>query len=119
MADIRLIALAHTLEVAAHGAVHLRSEPAQARPSTVSSLSSRQLPGWGEVGGDWAEMDQMQEEELAAAERAQGTLASPWECIAQASTCGSFFPLDANSLQPYCDLQVLLPPVGLLLNCTI
>jgi rRNA maturation endonuclease Nob1 len=131
-ADVRLIALAHGLEVAAHGSGHLRDlpevpvvqkkkvhdhkevsqllsyvvggsqggEPADFCCKLVSSshkgtckegkrravlcfsscvlqcvlsrshspTTAVQLPGWGAEGGDWAEIDRLNEEEIAAAE---------------------------------------------------
>lgn len=40
------------------------------------SLALPQLPGWGVEGGDWAEIDRLNEEEEAAAEAALGGGAS-------------------------------------------
>lgn len=56
--DIRLIALAHTLEVAAHGFANLRSSPPAPRTRSKSSANARKLPGWGEEGADWDALDQ-------------------------------------------------------------
>lgn len=56
--DIKLIALAHTLEVAAHGHAHLRSSPPAPRTRSKGSTNARKLPGWGEEGADWDALDQ-------------------------------------------------------------
>ena len=42
----------------------------------VQVRDSKHLPGWGAEGGDWAELDRLNEEELAAAEAA--LLAGGW-----------------------------------------
>ena len=110
---MRLIALAHGLEVAGGGGAHLRELPEQpkvqkkkvhdaklvstgggrrarvrglcntswrlstaAAAAVVADCRCRphrpvpQLPGWGVEGGDWAEIDRLNEEELAAAQAA-------------------------------------------------
>lgn len=67
-ADVRLIALAHGLEVAAHGAGHLRELPHLPRALKKKVHDEKELPGWGVEGGDWAEIDRLNEEEAAAAE---------------------------------------------------
>lgn len=63
--DLKLLALAHTLEVAAHGSAHLRSSPSQAliKPKH-HSRESRALPGWGQVANpeDWKVVDEAPEE---------------------------------------------------------
>ncbi|BDA44182.1 probable RNA-binding protein NOB1 [Coccomyxa sp. Obi] len=56
--DIKLIALAHTLEVAAHGHANLRSAPPPPRVHSKASASTKKLPGWGEEGADWDALDQ-------------------------------------------------------------
>lgn len=74
-ADLHLIALAHSLHLQLHGSHSLHREPAPARPVSKGQHASRGMPGWGAVGGRWEEMDRMEEEEKAAAERAQGSFA--------------------------------------------
>lgn len=69
-ADIRLIALAHGLEVAAHGSGHLHDLPELPKVQKKKVHDAKQLPGWGVEGGEWAEIDRLNEEELAAAEAA-------------------------------------------------
>lgn len=56
--DIKLIALAHTFEVAAHGSANLRSSPPAPRTRSKGSTNARKLPGWGEEGADWDALDQ-------------------------------------------------------------
>lgn len=68
--DMRLIALARTLEVEYYGDGHLRTRPAAPKVSKKSAVDSKVLPGWGAEGGDWAEIDRINEEEEAAAEAA-------------------------------------------------
>ncbi|KAJ9520993.1 hypothetical protein QJQ45_022704 [Haematococcus lacustris] len=72
--DLKLLALAHTLEVEAHGAAHLRQHPSQARPMPFAAPGSalalavvkprhrsrgQGLPNWGRVPNpaDWAAVD--------------------------------------------------------------
>eukprot|EP00890_Picochlorum_soloecismus_P003789 jgi/Picsp_1/4410/NSC_01916-R1_nin one binding protein len=68
--DMRLIALARTLEVEYYGDGHLRTRPAAPKVSKKSVVDSKVLPGWGAEGGDWTEIDRINEEEAAAAEAA-------------------------------------------------
>ncbi|KAK9825380.1 hypothetical protein WJX81_007035 [Elliptochloris bilobata] len=73
--DLKVIALAYELELAAHGAARLRSNPAPPRPHAKRSARGARLPGWGDTGGDWAELDALADEEAAAAERSMhGTM---------------------------------------------
>jgi len=56
--DLRLLALAHTLETDLHGSNHLRKEPVQVR--RTSKLAPRgKLPGWGTNGQseEWDAID--------------------------------------------------------------
>jgi hypothetical protein len=70
--DLRLMALARTLEVAAHGDAHLRVLPAPPRPlSRRPGRAARALPGWDAQGGEWAAMDALAEQEDFAAEAAR------------------------------------------------
>ncbi|PSC73917.1 RNA-binding NOB1 [Micractinium conductrix] len=75
-ADVRLIALAHGLEVAAHGGGHLHELPQMPTLPKKRVIDRKLLPGWGVEGGDWAEIDRLNEEEEAAAEAALGGGAS-------------------------------------------
>lgn len=68
--DVRLLALAHTLEVHYYGSAHLRTQPPPPKVAKKKARDSKHLPGWGAEGGDWAELDKLNEEELAAAEAA-------------------------------------------------
>jgi hypothetical protein len=74
--DVRLLALAHTLEVQYYGSGHLREQPPPPRLAKKKTRDSKHLPGWGAEGGDWAELDKLNEEELAAAEAA--LMAGAW-----------------------------------------
>lgn len=69
-ADVRLIALARAFEVAAHGDSSLHELPQLPKVQKKKVHDAKQLPGWGVEGGDWAEIDRLNEEELAAAEAA-------------------------------------------------
>lgn len=75
--DVRLLALAHTLEVQYYGSAHLRTSPPAPKVAKKKARDSKHLPGWGVEGGEWAEMDRLNEEELAAAEAA--LMAGGWE----------------------------------------
>lgn len=66
--DIKLIALARTLEVQRYGEAHLRTKPAAPLLSKKPTVDAKSLPGWGVEGGDWTEIDKLNEEEAAAAE---------------------------------------------------
>ncbi|GAB4823751.1 hypothetical protein N2152v2_010797 [Parachlorella kessleri] len=68
--DVRLLALAHTLEVAYYGSAHLREQPPPPKLARKKVRESKYLPGWGAEGGEWAELDKLNEDELAAAEAA-------------------------------------------------
>ena len=64
-ADIKLIALAYTLEASLYGQDSLAHEPAPPRVHSRQAASAQRLPGWGVKGGDWAELDRLAELELA------------------------------------------------------
>jgi RNA-binding protein NOB1 len=66
--DTRLLALARTLEASYYGDAHLRELPAAPKVQKKGAVDAKSLPGWGAQGGDWAEMDRLEAEELAAAE---------------------------------------------------
>ena len=67
-ADIRLIALAYMLHVERYGKQSLRLEAAPARPAGKGKKASQALPGWGAAGGEWAELDKLNQDELDAQE---------------------------------------------------
>lgn len=67
-ADIKLIALAHTLELARHGDSALKLLPETAGVHKGVTPAGRQLPGWNSIGGTWTEMDKLAEEEILEAE---------------------------------------------------
>lgn len=71
-ADLHLIALAHTLHLAQHGQHSLRDEPVPARAVGKGKKNAASLPGWGDSGGTWEDLDRMDEAEKAALEKAQG-----------------------------------------------
>ena len=71
--DTRLLALAHTIEVSYYGSSHLREKPPAPKLQKKGVADTRLLPGWGAEGGDWAEIDRLNEEEEAAAEAALST----------------------------------------------
>ncbi len=56
--DLKLIALAHTLERAAHGDMHLRSSAPTPKVHAKVQKSAGKLPGWGTEGADWDALDQ-------------------------------------------------------------
>lgn len=66
--DMGLIALARTIEVEYYGSDHLRSRPAPPTMLTKPVVDEKSLPGWGVSGGDWADIDRINEEEEAAAQ---------------------------------------------------
>lgn len=71
-ADIRLIALARTIEISHHGDSHIRDVPPPPRQKHGKVKDEKALPGWGLVGGGWSDMDRINAEEEAAAEAALG-----------------------------------------------
>ncbi|KAI8111419.1 hypothetical protein M9435_003920 [Picochlorum sp. BPE23] len=66
--DMGLIALARTIEVEYYGSDHLRSRPAPPTMLTKPVVDEKALPGWGVSGGDWADIDRINEEEEEAAQ---------------------------------------------------
>ena len=71
--DTRLLALTHSIEVSYYGSSHLRDRPPPPKVQKKRVIDTKVLPGWGAEGGDWAEMDRLNEEELAAAEAVLST----------------------------------------------
>ncbi|GIL43838.1 hypothetical protein Vafri_1437 [Volvox africanus] len=67
--DLKLLALAHTLEVAVHGTLHLREHPVQVRTFAKHKSRRRALPGWGKVSNpnDWKVVDEAPQEQLTNA----------------------------------------------------
>ncbi|KAF5837616.1 Nin one binding Zn-ribbon like-domain-containing protein [Dunaliella salina] len=59
-ADLKLLALCHTMEVAAHGSSHLREHPMQAAMRSKHRSTGRAMPGWGNVTNpeDWKVVDE-------------------------------------------------------------
>ena len=70
--DLHLLALAHTMETAAHGEIHLRQSPPRPRVAAKPHSGQVQIPGWGSQGADWAELDALNEAE-ASTPQAAGT----------------------------------------------
>lgn len=71
-ADMRLLALTHGLHTARCGRHSLRSEPPPPRAIKRGKQGAKQLPGWGAAGKEWEVLDNMEEAELRAYEKAQG-----------------------------------------------
>ena len=65
--DLKLIALAHTLEKAAHGDLHLRSTAPTPKVHAKVHKSAVRLPGWGTEGADWDALDQATQDQPAGA----------------------------------------------------
>ena len=59
--DLKLIALAYTLEEQSVGVAHLRTQPPQrtALARRPKAAAAKALPGWGSVANpeEWAELD--------------------------------------------------------------
>ncbi|KAL3143962.1 hypothetical protein ABBQ32_003774 [Trebouxia sp. C0010 RCD-2024] len=70
VADIRLIALAHTLQLARHGEKALRPLPELPYARKGNAPAAKELPGWNETGDKWADMDKLTEDDLAEQELA-------------------------------------------------
>ena len=68
--DMKLIALARTIEVEYYGEGHLRAGPAQVRAERRPVDDSKHLPGWGVMGGTWEAIDEINREEEEAARAA-------------------------------------------------
>jgi RNA-binding protein NOB1 len=73
--DTRLLALTHSIEVSYYGSSHLRDKPPAPKLQRKGVADTKVLPGWGAEGGDWAEIDRLNEEEEAAALAALSTAA--------------------------------------------
>ena len=84
-ADIRLIALAHTLELARHGDASLRALPDLPSVRKGNAPAAKELPGWNETGGKWADMDRLTEEDLAEQELAGKSIVYPTLALLLAS----------------------------------
>ena len=69
-ADIRLIALAHTLQLARHRDVALKTLPEVPSVRKGNAPAAKELPGWNETGDKWADLDKLTEEDLAEQELA-------------------------------------------------
>lgn len=65
--DMGLIALARSIEVEYYGNSHLRTRPAPPKALRKPVIDEKNLPGWGVSGGEWSEIDKINEEEEAAA----------------------------------------------------
>lgn len=65
--DMGLIALARSIEVEYYGSAHLRTRPAPPKSLRKPVIDEKNLPGWGISGGDWSEIDKINEEEEEAA----------------------------------------------------
>ena len=63
--DLKLIALTHTLEKAAHGDMHLRSSAPTPKVHAKAHKSAGKLLGWGTEGADWDALDQATEDQPA------------------------------------------------------
>lgn len=61
--DLRVLALTHTLEVEANGSSHLNSLPTQQILQTKGRHPTQDVPGWGDTGSTWAQLDKLNEEE--------------------------------------------------------
>ncbi len=55
--DMHVLALAHMLTIAAHGADALRSQPAPPKTYTKARRNTMALPGWGDEGEEWDVLD--------------------------------------------------------------
>ena len=87
-ADIKLIALAHTLELLRHGDSALHALPEATAVHKGTGPADRQLPGWNTTGGTWTDMDKLAEEEILEAELklAGNTIGDSQDCTPQPNT---------------------------------
>lgn len=69
-ADVKLIALAHTLQVARHGSSGLKELPDLPSVHKGTAPATKELPGWDVSGGKWTAMDALTEDQLAEQELA-------------------------------------------------
>ena len=69
-ADIRLISLAHTLQLARHRDVALKPLPDLPSVQKGNAPAAKELPGWNETGDKWSDLDKLTEEDLAEQELA-------------------------------------------------
>lgn len=61
--DLKILALSHTLEHEAVGSAHLKLLPAQQAVHKKPLHSSQGLPGWGDTGATWSQLDKLNAEE--------------------------------------------------------
>ena len=94
-ADIRLIALAHTLEVARHGDAALKQLPDLPSVRKGNAPAAKELPGWNVSGGKWADMDALMEEEMAEQELA----GEVYICTSRESCLLSIFCFAKSNMQ--------------------
>ena len=90
--DLRVLALAHSLEVKAVGSAHLRLLPAQQAVQKKSVRSSQELPGWGDTGSTWTQLDKLNEEEEAKHDKADAM-----QCLQWPSSRNNFLALSSSS----------------------
>lgn len=86
--DLKLIALAHTLEKAVHGDEHLRSSAPTPKVHAKMHKTSGKLPGWGTEGADWDALDKEPEDQAAGNMRGTKSSASLQSTVACTAACG-------------------------------
>ena len=69
--DMKLIALARTIEVEYYGSGHLRDKPGRVRAERKPVDYAKTLPGWGVMGGTLEAIDEINREEEEAAIKVQ------------------------------------------------
>ncbi|KAL6774389.1 hypothetical protein ACKKBG_A24810 [Auxenochlorella protothecoides x Auxenochlorella symbiontica] len=81
-ADVRLIALTRMLEIARHGPRRVRDLPPPLKIVSRRVKETRTLPGWGEGGDNWAEMERLNAAEEAAEQEALAAAAGTGSHVA-------------------------------------
>ncbi|KFM23199.1 RNA-binding protein NOB1 [Auxenochlorella protothecoides] len=81
-ADVRLIALTRMLEIARHGPRRVRDLPPPLKIVSRRVKETRTLPGWGEGGENWAEMERLNAAEEAAEQEALAAAAGTGSHVA-------------------------------------
>ena len=99
--DCKLLALAHTLEVAAHGSDHLRELPEQPRIVRKKlARGDKALPGWGVSSNKgWEPLDRLAEQEEPPAEGAGAAAQPTRRCVGTFSSL-AFGPIPTESPLP-------------------
>jgi hypothetical protein len=113
--DMKLIALAHTLEKASHGYEHLHSSAPTLKVHAKMHKTSGKLPGWGTEGADWDALDKEPQDQAAGKDRGAKSMAAKHCGMCRCLLCAIFCLESANVFEARSDLAST-PSGGLICN---